>query len=126
MRRKCWRKEEGISEEGARCAQLSRRGTCFGTNRTLSQRELFNRQLKKKKKRRKKSQEARTLESVNGPLLKLLESYLCSWRDLVEVQSVRVVLLLVRRRCELLLPVVDDIPSFWVNPVDILSNHLEL
>lgn len=47
-----------------------------------------------------------TLQSIDGPLLKLLECDLRGRGDIVEIQTVRVVLLLVYWRCELLFLVV--------------------
>lgn len=68
----------------------------------------------------------RTFQSVNRPLFKLFKCYLCSWRDLIEVQTVRIILLLVCRCSKLLLPVIEDSPLFGINSVDILPNHFEL
>lgn len=67
----------------------------------------------------------RTFQSVDGPLLELLECYVCCWRDLIEVQTKGIVLLLVCGSRELLLFVVKGGSSFGVNPVHVLSNHFE-
>lgn len=67
-----------------------------------------------------------TPQSVDSPLLKFLQSNLCSWRFSIEIQPVRILLLLVYRRCELLLFMVQSRPPLRINSVKILSNHLGL
>lgn len=63
-----------------------------------------------------------TSETVDCPLLELLEGYVCRGRSRVEVESVRVLLLFVNAVDELLLAVVD-VPPFCVYPVVVLSEH---
>lgn len=63
-----------------------------------------------------------TSETVDCPLLELLEGYVCCGRRRVEVESVRVLLLFVTAVDELLLAVVD-VPPFCVYPVVVLSEH---
>lgn len=64
-----------------------------------------------------------TLQSVNGPLLKLLEGDLRCWRRLVEVQPEWVVLLLVGGCGELAFFMVDDSPALGVNSMCVLPDH---
>lgn len=64
-----------------------------------------------------------TLQPVNSPLLKLFESDFRRWRRVVQVQAMRILLLLVDRRSELSFFMVDSRPAFRVNPIRILSNH---
>lgn len=64
-----------------------------------------------------------TLQPVNCPLLELFESDLCRRRRVVQVQTVRVILLLVGGCSELLLLGIDCCPALWVNPMSVLSNH---
>lgn len=66
-----------------------------------------------------------TLESVDSPLFEFLQSDLCCWWDFIEVQAMRIVLLLEYRRCELLLLVIKSGPPLRVNSVGVLSNHLD-
>lgn len=68
----------------------------------------------------------RTLQSVNRPLLELFQSDLGRRWDIVEIQAMRVVLLLERRRCELLLSWVQVGPPLGVNSMKILSYHVAL
>lgn len=64
-----------------------------------------------------------TLQPINGPLLKLLEGDLSRRRRVIQVQTVRVVLLLVDWYGELPFFVVDSCPAFGVDTVGVLSNH---
>ena len=64
-----------------------------------------------------------TLQPVNSPLLKLFESDFRRWRRVVQVQAMRILLLLVDRRSELSFFMVDSRPAFRVNPIRVLSNH---
>lgn len=64
-----------------------------------------------------------TLQPINSPLLKLLEGDLRRGRRVVQVQAMRIVLLLVDRRSKLSFLVVDSRPAFRVDPMCILSNH---
>jgi hypothetical protein len=64
-----------------------------------------------------------TLQSVNGPLLELLKRNLCCRWDLVEIETMGIVLLLVCRRRELLFFVVQGGPPFGVDSMKVLSNH---
>jgi hypothetical protein len=66
-----------------------------------------------------------TLQSINRPLFELLEGDLCGGRDVVEIQSIRVILLLVGWGCELLLLVVQSRPPLGVNTIGVLSNHFD-
>lgn len=66
-----------------------------------------------------------TSQSVNGPLLELLECNLLRWRDVVEIQTVRIVLLLECGCSELLFLMVEVGPSLRVNPEKVTSNHDE-
>lgn len=63
-----------------------------------------------------------TPESVDCPLLELLEGDVCRGRRRVEVESVWVLLLFVTAVDELLLAVVD-MPTFGVYPVEVLPEH---
>lgn len=65
-----------------------------------------------------------TFQPVNCPLLKLLERDFGSWRHIVEIETMGVVLLLIRGCRELLLFVVENRSSFRVNSLKILSYHL--
>lgn len=67
----------------------------------------------------------RTLQSVNSPLLELLEGDLCSWGDFVEVQSVGIILLLEDRGGKLFLLGVQSRPPLWINFAEILPDHVE-
>lgn len=64
-----------------------------------------------------------TLQSVNGPLFKLLKRDLRRWRNVIEVQAMGIFLLFICRRSKLLLLVIEVRPSFGVNPMDRLSDH---
>jgi hypothetical protein len=64
-----------------------------------------------------------TSQPVNGPLLKLLERYVGSGRRGIEIQTMRVLGLLVSRVRELLLAVVEDVSPLRINAVEILSLH---
>lgn len=64
-----------------------------------------------------------TLQPVDGPLFKLLEGDLSRWRRVVQIQTMRVILLLVGGRGELSLLVIDGCPAFGINPMGVLSNH---
>lgn len=64
-----------------------------------------------------------TPQPINGPLLELLEGDLSRRRRVVQVQTVRVVLLLVDWYGELPFFVVDSCPAFGVDTVGVLSNH---
>lgn len=66
-----------------------------------------------------------TSQSINGPLLKLLERDLGSGRHIVEIQTVGVVLLLVGGRGELLLFVVEHGAPLGVDAVRVLPDHGE-
>lgn len=66
---------------------------------------------------------ALTSQPVNGPLFELLKPDLGGWRDMVDVQSMGIVLFLVRRAGELLLLVIDGRPSFWIDPIRVVANH---
>lgn len=66
-----------------------------------------------------------TLQSVDSPLFKFLQSNLCCWWDFIEVQTMRIVLLLEYRRCELFLFVIKSGPPLRINSVKVLSNHLD-
>jgi hypothetical protein len=66
-----------------------------------------------------------TSQPVNGPLFELLEGYIGRRRIGVEVQTVWVFSVLVLRRRELFLAMVDNIASFRIDPVVILAQHLE-
>ena len=66
-----------------------------------------------------------TLESVDSPLFKFLQSDLCCWWDFIEVQAMRIVLLLEYRCCELFLLVIKRGPPLRINSVKVLSNHLD-
>lgn len=68
--------------------------------------------------------EVHTLQSVDSPLFELFESDLCGRRDLVEIQPIRVILLLIRRSRELLLLVVQSGSPLRIDTTGILSNHL--
>lgn len=65
-----------------------------------------------------------TSETVDCPLLKLLEGDVCRGRRRVEVESVGILLLLVPAVDELLLAVVD-MPPFGVYPVEVLPEHVD-
>lgn len=65
-----------------------------------------------------------TSETVDCPLLELLEGDVCSGRRRVEVESVGVLLLFVTAVDELLLAVVD-VPPFGVYPVEVLPEHTD-
>jgi hypothetical protein len=64
-----------------------------------------------------------TLQSVNGPLLELLESDFRRRRYFINVQAVRIILLLVCWGGELSLFGVNNSPSFGINAMGVLSNH---
>lgn len=64
-----------------------------------------------------------TLQSINSPLLKLLEGDFRRRRRIVQVQTMRIVLLLVARRSELSFLMVDSCPAFGINPMRILPDH---
>lgn len=65
-----------------------------------------------------------TSQSVNRPLLELLQSDVCCGRHGVEVESVRVCRFLVTRVDKLPFAVVD-MASFRVNPIVVLPEHLD-
>ena len=67
-----------------------------------------------------------TPQSVNSPLLKLLQRDLCSRWFSIEIQPVRIVLLLEYRRSKLLLLMVQSRPPLRVDSVEILANHPEV
>ena len=64
-----------------------------------------------------------TLQTVDCPLFELLERDLCRRRCVVQVQTVRIILLLVGRCSELPLLVIDCCPAFWVDSMSVLSDH---
>lgn len=64
-----------------------------------------------------------TLQSVNSPLLELFEGDFRGRRYLINVQTVRIVLLLVCWSSELSFFRVNDSPSFGINAMSVLSNH---
>lgn len=70
-----------------------------------------------------KGESALTSQPVNGPLLKLLKPDLGGWRDMVDVQSMGIVLFLVRGAGELLLLVIDGRPSLWIDSIRVVANH---
>lgn len=68
-------------------------------------------------------EEEYTSESIYRPLLKLLQRNFRRRRDFVEIQTMRIFMLLVRGICKLLLLVVEACPPFGVEAINILSNH---
>ena len=64
-----------------------------------------------------------TSQSINGPLLELLESNLCCWWGFVQVQTMGVLLLLVEWSSELLLLVINSAPPLWIEAAEVLSDH---
>lgn len=64
-----------------------------------------------------------TPQSVNGPLLKLLESYICRRWCFIEVETMSVLGLLVRWIGELSFSVVENLTSLGVYSVEILPEH---
>jgi hypothetical protein len=64
-----------------------------------------------------------TSQPVDGPFLEVFQADLGYRRDLIEVKPVRVVLLLVCRRCKLGLPFIDVLP-FGVKTLYIRPDHL--
>lgn len=64
-----------------------------------------------------------TLQTVNSPLLKLLKGDLSRWRGVVQIQTIRIVLLLVGRRGELPFLGVDCCPAFRIDSMSVLSDH---
>lgn len=64
-----------------------------------------------------------TLQSVNSPLLKLFEGDLRSGRYFVDVQTVRIVLLLVCCGSELSFLGINHSSAFRIDPISVLSNH---
>ena len=67
-----------------------------------------------------------TSQPIDGPLLELLESNFSCWGDFVQIEPVRVILLFVRGRSELLLFVVEYISTLWINPTVIMPDHCAL
>lgn len=65
-----------------------------------------------------------TSETVDCPLLKLLEGDVCRGRRRVEVESVGILLLFITTVDKLLLAVVD-VPPFCVYSVEVLSEHVD-
>lgn len=65
-----------------------------------------------------------TSETVDCPLLELLEGDVCRGRRRVEVEPVGILLLFVPAVDELLLAVVD-MPPFGVYPVEVLPEHFD-
>lgn len=66
-----------------------------------------------------------TLQPVNRPLFELFEGNLCCRGNIIEIQPVGVILLLEDWSCELLLLMIKIGPSLGIDPVKVLSNHLE-
>lgn len=66
-----------------------------------------------------------TLESVDGPLFKLLKRDVCCWRGRVEVESVGILHFFVGWVCKLLLAVVGDGSPFAVVSVEVLTDHID-
>lgn len=64
-----------------------------------------------------------TSQSVNGPLLKLLERNVCCGRICVKVQAVGVLRVLELGRCKLLLAVVDNVSPLGVDSVVVVAHH---
>ncbi len=67
-----------------------------------------------------------TSQSIYGPLLELLKSDFSGGRDLIEVQSVGIFLLLVCWDCELLLLVIKCTPPLRVYTTVVLSDHCNI
>lgn len=65
-----------------------------------------------------------TAKTIDGPLLKLLESYVRRGGNRVKVEAMLVLGLFVLSRCELLAAVVNDIAPLGVDAVKILSQHV--
>lgn len=65
-----------------------------------------------------------TSETVDCPLLELLEGDVCRGRRRVEVESVGVLLLFITAVDELLLAVID-VPPFCVYSVEVLPEHID-
>lgn len=64
-----------------------------------------------------------TLQTINSPLLELFKGDLSRWRRVVQIQPIRIVLLLVRRRSELPFLGVDRCSTLRVDSMSVLSDH---
>ena len=65
-----------------------------------------------------------TSQSIDCPLFKLLKGDLLSRRELIEAQTMRIIMSLINGSCELFLLVVDVVASLWVNAVELWVHHL--
>lgn len=127
------RTEVGICRVVASCALLFQRASGCGRNRLRVQRGLFHissvkcfltssllRYLGWDWGRGIAKQ---TSQTINSPLLKLLQRNIRRWRHDIEVQSMLVFEILVCGCRELFLAVVDIVPPFGINACEILSDH---
>lgn len=64
-----------------------------------------------------------TFESIDGPLFELLKRDFRSWRRVIDVQPMRIVLLLEGCGGELTFLWVNDGPPLRINSINILSDH---
>lgn len=71
----------------------------------------------------KRKQRIITSQSIDGPLLELLERYVCRRRICVKVQAMRILRVLELGSRKLLLSVVDNGAPFCVDSVGVLSHH---
>ena len=65
-----------------------------------------------------------TSKSIDGPFFEVFKCDVGGWRDLVEVETVGILLFLVSRFGELLLLVGDYVPPLWVDAIELLLDHL--
>jgi hypothetical protein len=66
----------------------------------------------------------RTPQTIDSPLLELLQRNIQRRRHDIEVQSMPILDILVRGRRELFLAMVDIIPAFGIDAREVLSYHL--
>lgn len=64
-----------------------------------------------------------TSQSVNCPLFKLLERDVGGWGITVEVEARGIISFLVLWSCKLLLAMVDNIATLWVDSIMLLPQH---
>lgn len=65
-----------------------------------------------------------TSKSINGPFFEFFERDVGSWRDLVEVETVAILLFLESRFCKLLLLVSYYVSPLWIYAIELLLDHL--
>lgn len=66
-----------------------------------------------------------TSQPIDGPSFKLFQADFGGRGKVIEIQPMWILLLLVERRCELLLFMMEFVSSFRIDTIEILPNHCD-